>query len=394
MVRLDGGILREINMKILIIGPSPHMKHDPGLMVCEFVKLASKSCQVFGCFYHHDFSKLPLENIDEFNYGSGAIQSKWIENSQENAAVISAYDSIIEWKIDCIVSFGSYIEADFIRAAKETSGSDIVWHHVLTMANHVHDSRYAETFNNIDFVYSFSESQAENLMLKLGILKEKISILERPHRVPKSQSEKSIDILCGGWNTESYNFKSIFESVSGLNLSFKCLTNYYEYGDYDLESIKNFYFNDQDIYPSDFASLFEKPSYEQWDCLIENCKIFVDMSMSQGSCCTAKTAHAGGAFCFLIDTPRHRELSSCLRNIKLIKSSVFFSSSGIRMYIPDHKDLHLQLVEYLADGSDLSIKYDIYDNYDKKEGKDLEYLLNNIIQADSAGRCIGIESIT
>jgi hypothetical protein len=381
-------------MKILIIGPSPYMKHDPGLMVNDFIKLASKDRQVFGCFYHHDFSKLPLENTNEFHYGSGSVDAKWIDNSQENAAVIAAYDAIMEWEIDCIVSFGSYIEADFIRAAKETSGREIAWHHVLTMANHVHDVRYAETFNNIDFIYSFSESQLENIVSTLGVLKDKLCVLEKPCKVTSSNSEKTVDILCGGWNTESYNFKSIFESVAGLSASFKCLTNYYEYGDYDLEAMKNCYFNNQEIYPSDFASLFEKPAYEQWDHFIENCKIFIDMSMSQGSCSTAKTAHASGAFCFLIDTPRHRELSRYFSNIRLIKSSVFFSSSGIKMYVPDHLDLHMQLVEYLSNSSNLSRKYDIYDNYDKKEGKDLEYLLNNIIQADSAGRCIGIESIT
>ena len=177
-------------MKILIIGPSPYMKHDPGLMVNDFIKLASKDRQVFGCFYHHDFSKLPLENTNEFHYGSGSIDAKWIDNSQENAAVIAAYDAIMEWEIDCIVSFGSYIEADFIRAAKETSGREIAWHHVLTMANHVHDVRYAETFNNIDFIYSFSESQLDNIVSTFGVLKDKLECMEE-----KSTLKDDIDFL-------------------------------------------------------------------------------------------------------------------------------------------------------------------------------------------------------
>lgn len=394
MVRLDGGILREINMKILIIGPSPFMKHDPGLMVFDFIKLANKSFETFGCFYHHDFSKLPLENMGEFNCGESYFACKWIDGSQENSAVVSAYDAIIEWDIDCIVSFGGYLEADFIRAAKETSGKNITWHHVVTIANHVHDVRYAETFNSIDFIYSFSQSQIDNLVDKLSLPIAKMCLLERSYQIIKASLNAKIDIVCGGWNTEAYNLKSVFEAISDLDLSFKCLTNYYEYGDYDLEWMKNYYFSDKEIYPSDFASLFEKPVYEQWDHFIENCKIFIDMSMSQGCCGTAKRAHDSGAFCFLIDTPRHRELCSDLQHIKIIKSSVFFSSSGVKMYIPDHLDLRMQLTDSIMHGHILSRKHDIFDNYDKKEGKDLEYLLNNIIQADSAGRCIGIESIT
>lgn len=381
-------------MKILIIGPSPYMKHDPGLLVKDFIKLAYKSSNIFGCFFHHDFSKMPLEDSVRFHFDDFSIPVKWIDGSQENAAVISAYDSIMENEIDCIVSFGGYFEADFIRAAKETCGRDIYWTHVLTIANHVHDTRYAETFNQIDLICSFSNAQIDNLVNSLEINRDSLLLIDRGYHVSEIKGNRQVDVLCGGWNTESYNLKSIFEAVSGLGISFKCLTNYYEYGDYDLEWMKNYYFSGQDIYPSDFSSLFEKPEYDQWDNFIENCKIFIDMSMSQGSCSALKRAHRSGALCFLIDTPRHRELALSLKNIRLIKSSVFFSSSGIKMYIPDHINLRMHLNDYLAYHFNYPRKYDISDNYDKKEGKDLEYLLNNIIHADSSGRYIGIESIT
>lgn len=395
MAQLAGGILREIStMKILTIGPSPHMAHDPGRIVRDFILCASRDHDVVGCFYHHDFTKHPIDFKEKFIIDAKHIESIWVDPQKENGAVIDSYDMIMDFCPESIVSFGGFFEAEFIRAAIETSGKNIEWHHVMTTSSHVHDSRFSETFNSIGKIWSYSYSQVENMRNMFNMQIERFGLIERSFAMPKSQNEYAIDVVFGGWNTEAYNFKSIFESLSGINASFLCLTNYYEYGDFDLEAMSRQYFSDKKIFPLDFGNLFELPLYKSWDFFIENCKVFIDMSMSQNGCSTLKRAIASNAQCLIIDTPRHRELARLYENVKLIKSSAFFSSSGLKLYIPDHIDLHLRIDESLMHNNKFSKKLVTHKEILANQEEEFNNLLNNLLSIESSGRFIGLESIT
>lgn len=381
-------------MRILVVGPSPHMKHDPGLIVSDFIKEALSLHEIFGCFFHHDFSKHPIGQEDCLLINDSNIKSKWIDSSKANSAVIDTYDSLMENDIEVIVSFGSIAESEFIRAAKETSGKNIQWVHVITIANHVHDSRFSETLCSIDLILTYSESQKNNLISVCKVGENSIFLIERKFETPILLPAHSTEILCGGWNTESFNLKSVFEAASGLGHSFKCLTNYYEYGDFDLESMESVFFKDQNIYPVAFSSLFEKPEAQEWDSHIDNCKVFVDMSMSQGGCPTLMRAHSAGAKCIIVDTPRHRELARCLGGIELVRSSVFFSTSGIKLYIPDHLCLHMAIIEVFSNTFALEKKSTIIIKNKKIIEKEFYVIFNNIITIGFAEKFLGLESLT
>lgn len=381
-------------MKILVIGPSPHMKHDPGKIVHDFINESSKDHELFGCFFHHDFSKHPIDPLSGFNVEDKSIPTKWIDSQKDNGAVIESYDSIMDFSPEAIVSFGQFSETDFIRAALETSGKEIIWIHVLTISNHIHDLRFCETLKSINHIFSYSESQIENLKIICDIDKENISLIERNFEVNNRTNNKNIDIVFGGWNTEAYNLKSIFEAISDFNCSSKCLTNYYEYGDFDLESLSVQYGLNKNLFPFEFSNLFQLPKFEEWDYFIENSKIFIDMSMSQNSCLTLKRACWNGSNCVVIDTPRHREIYKELPNIFLVKSSCFFSSSGIKLYIPDHLDLRLKVKELLHEESVINNPHDPYSRITSNSKKEFKNLLNKLDLMINSRRFISLESIT
>jgi hypothetical protein len=327
--------------------------------------------------------------------GEISIPSKWIDNSQANAAVIDAYDCIMDNEVEAVISVGSVMESEFIRAAVETSGKSLPWFHVLSIANHVHDDRYSETLNAMSHIWTYSESQKENIQLKCGVSECNISVLSRRSEIlSQPNSEKKCDIVFGGWNTESYNLRAIFEAASSTTSSVKCLTNYFEHGDFDLDKIGGHFFPNINLFPSDFASLFEKPSFPQWDDFIENSYVFVDMSMTQNGCSTLKRAWKSGAQCVIIDTPRHREIAREMSGIILVKSSVFFSLSGMKLYIPDHLSLHLILADILQDKHKKCCKPSISNKSEEKEQKEFNNLLNKLIRIASSGRFLDLESIT
>ena len=384
-----------ISMKILIIGPSPYMHHDPGLIVRDILEQASVDHALYGCFFHHDFSKHPVDHVQNYVHGEVSVPSKWIDNSQANAAVIDTYDCIMDNEIEAVISVGSTMESEFIRAAIETSGKSLPWFHVMSISNHMHDDRYSETLNAISHIWTYSESQKENIQSKCGVLEDNISVLSRRSELlSQSNSEKKCDLVFGGWNTESYNLRSIFEAASLTTSSVKCLTNYFEHGDFDLNKMGNYFFPKINLFPSDFASLFEKPSFSQWDDFIENSYVFVDMSMTQNGCSTLKRAWKSGAQCVVIDTPRHREMASQMPGIILVKSSVFFSLSGIKLYVPDHLLLNLILSDILQDKHTKVCKPSISNESKEKEQKEFSNLLNKLIRIASLGRFLDLESIT
>lgn len=381
-------------MKILVIGPSPHMKHDPGKIVSDFLSCASRLHEVNGCFYHHDFNKKPIDFRQQYVAEGFRVNSVWIDPSKDNGAVIDAYDIIMDFSPEAVVSFGGFFEADFIRAAIETSGKNILWHHVMTMANHVHDARFSETFNTIGTVWSYSESQIENIVRMFGLDSSRVNLIKRNCVIPLKSTVGNVDVVCGGWNTESYNLKSVFEALSGFDVSVKCLTNYYEYGDFDLDIASRQYFSSNNIFPLEFGSLFELPEYSNWDYFIENCKIFIDMSMTQNGCSTLKRAILSKAACIIIDTPRHREIAREHENVILIKSSVFFSNAGLKLYIPDHVDLHLKIHDSLSCVNNFIKKSITHKEILVKEEEEFNNLLNNLLSTGSSGRFMGLESIT
>lgn len=393
---LDGGILRETKMKVLIIGPSPHMKHDPGLTVCEFISNYSDNLSLIGCFYDHDFTRMPLEASSNFYFEDRKdIQAHWISNEDPNGPVIAVYECICSNKIDCIVSFGSPVEVEFIRAAIETSAFNGKWIHYLTIANHLHDNKLSDSINCPDFIFSYSKSQILNINKICGVSLDKFVLIERKFEFPDSKKEKGI--VFGGWNTEAYNLKSIFEVISQFECSKKCLTNYYEIGDFDLDAIKKQYFysiEKDSIFVDDFANLFYKPSYENWDKYIDSYSIYVDMSMQQGSCRTLERAYNSGSTCFVIDTPRHREFAPPSERYILINSSVFFSSSGYRLYVPNHLDMYVKLSKFLDTLNNNLIYKSSKIIKDLSNKKDLENLFNKIILDSSERRYLDLESIT
>lgn len=370
------------------------MQHDPGLIVKDFIVEAAEQNEIFGCFFHHDFSKHPIGHDDIFLINNINVKSKWIDGSQQNSAVIDAYDSIVENEVEIVVSIGGLAEADFVRAAIETSGKELIWAHILTISNHMHDSRFAETMLSIDHILTYSESQKENIILLCGVNERNISVIDRYFKRVTTSNVSKIDIICGGWNTEVFNFKSIFEAVSGLDVSFRCLTNYYEYGDFDLDIMSSMYFQGSQIYPLEFASLFDKPIESEWDNYIENARIYVDMSMSQGGCSTLLRALHSGAVCVIIDTPRHRELYHKYRNVILVKACTFFSSSGLKLYIPDSSDLNLIISDILQDRIIKHSNLVICNECKEKSEKEFIDLLNSISHKVHSGRHIDIESIT
>ena len=383
-----------ISMKILIIGPSPFMQHDPGKIVYDFIVAASLENELLGCFYHHDFTKHPIDVKHSFAVNDKTIPSLWIDPSKENGAVIDVYDMIVEHNPEAIVSFGSFHEIDFVRASIETSGKNIIWYHVMTTSAHIHDRRFAESITSIDHIWSYSESQISNLINLCEVDTDKISLINHSCSYKNLSNASNLDVVFGGWNTEAYNMKSIFEALSGIDCSVKCLTNYYEYGDFDLESLSNQYLEGKNIYPLEFGSLFEKPRHEEWDSFIENSKVFIDMSMSQNRCSTLKRAYLSGAKCVIIDTPRHREIAKEFPGIILVKSNTFFSASGMKLYIPDHLELHLILASILQDKPKKVSKTLLYDQIILKEEKEFNNLLNKLIRIASSGRFLDLESIT
>jgi hypothetical protein len=116
--------------------------------------------------------------------------------------------------------------------------------------------------------------------------------------------------------------------------------------------------------------------------------------MTQNGCSTLKRAWKSGAQCVVIDTPRHREIASQMPGIILVKSSVFFSLSGIKLYVPDHLLLNLILSDILQDKHIKSYKSPISNESKEKEQKEFNNLLNKLIRIASSGRFLDLESIT
>lgn len=395
MVLLDGGILREISMKLLIVGPSPYMVHDPGLTVKEFIGLYSSKLDIYGCFYHHDFTKVPIENLYSYkNSDKSSIKCRWIDESIPNGYVVAVYELLSEMNFDQILSFGSISDVDLIRAAVETSSFSGNWTHVMSVSNAVHDLKFTDSLNAISNIFTYSEYQKEYFNRVCGISFDKVSILKRNFNF--SLKEKVNGIVFGGWNNESYNIKSIFSVIDGLGTRLKFLTNYYELGDFDLDilySQHNILTPKSDFFVNDFSNLFIKPSYENWDYFIDHYKIFIDMSMQQGCCRTLSRAYSSGSYCIVIDTPRHREFAPVSDRYFLVNSSVFFSSSGYRLYIPDHLDLYLKLSNIIQ-VSLKNVRNNIIEPKDINIKKDLENLYNKIISSGKEKRFFSVESIT
>ena len=164
-------------------------------------------------------------------------------------------------------------------------------------------------------------------------------------------------IVCGGWNVEMYNLKLIFQTLEDFDLPVKCLSNYFELGEFDLDSLATQHLGKHkksDLFCEDFSSIFIKPEYKKWDFYMDSMAIFVDMSMKQGSCRSLHRAYDSGSTCFVIDTPRHREFAAVSDRFILINSNTFFSSSGYRLYVPDHLDFYIKLSKKL-EGSNYAI---------------------------------------
>lgn len=395
MVQLDGGILREISMKVLVIGPSPHMAHDPGLTVREFLNLYSSELDLHGCFYHHDFTKVPIENLGTYKLlNDMEIQCRWIDDSMPNGYVVAIYELLSENNFDQILSFGTLSDIELIRAAVETASFSGHWSHVMSVSNAVHDIKFSDSLNSVNHIFTYSKYQKEYFSRINGVPADKISILERSFY--SGAKEKLNGIVFGGWNNESYNVKSIFSAIDGLDIKSKFLTNYYELGDFDLDHLHsqhNINAKKSDFFVNDFSNLFVKPDYESWDYFIDHYRIFVDMSMQQGSCRTLSKAYNSGSYCVVIDTPRHREFAPVSDRYFLVNSSVFFSSSGYRLYIPDHLDLYLKLSNIIQVSSK-NIRNNTIEPKDINIKKDLENLYNKIISSGKEKRFFSVESIT
>jgi hypothetical protein len=395
MVQSDGGILREISMKILIIGPSPHMAHDPGLTVKEFIDLYSSSLDVYGCFFHHDFTKIPIENENYFKTSDGnVVECRWIDESVPNGYVVAVYELLSDSRFDQILSFGSISDIDLIRAAVETASFSGHWSHVMTVSNAIHDIKFNDSLNSVNHIFTYSKYQKEYFNRIAKVPFEKISVLERSFNF--SSKSKTRGIVFGGWNNESYNIKSLFSAIDGMDINLKFLTNYYELGDFDLDHLHsqhNIHTSKDDFFVNDFSNLFIKPNYDSWDYFIDHYVIFVDVSMQQGSCRTLSRAYDSGSYCVVIDTPRHREFASVSDRYILVNSSVFFSSSGYRLYIPDHLDLYLKLSNIIQVYSK-NMRNNIIKPKDINIKKDLENLYNKIISSGKEKRFFSVESIT
>lgn len=337
-------------MKILIVGPSPYMQHDPGLTVREFIENYCSELDITGCFYHHDFGKIPIKYDSDFTFNDLSIKSKWVNPSERDGSVILLYDMLMEEKYDMILSFCTPLELDFIRAAIGTSAVICPWIHVMTMSNGIHDLKMVDALNAPDYIFSYSEYQINSINKIAGVPLHKMEILERNFNFPEYKGNKVLGAVCGGWNSESYNLKSVFQTLEDFDISIKCLSNYFELGDFDLDLLSSqhlYNHKKNDLFCEDFSSVFVKPEYSKWDYYIDSMSIFIDMSMQQGSCRSLHRAYSSGSTCFAIDTPRHREFAPVSDRFILVNSNTFFSASGCRLYVPDHLDFYVKLSKKL-----------------------------------------------
>lgn len=392
------GYAEKLIMKILIIGPSPYMQHDPGLTVKEFIYNYHDDYEMSGCFYHHDFDKIPIKYDEDFSISSDkAIRANWVNPLEKDGAVILLYELLLANKYDLILSFGSLSETDFIRASISTSSVMCPWIHVLTVSNGIHDLKMVDAMNGPDFIFSYSEYQIHTINKIAGVSLDKMSVLERVFSKDSRNIIKNKGIVFGGWNSEINNLKTVFQIIEDFELPKKCLSNYFELGDFDLDSLANQHLANHrknDLFCDDFANVFIKPSYDKWDYYIDSMSFFVDMSMQQGSCRTLSRAYDSGSTCFVIDTPRHREFAPVSDRYILVRSNTFFSSSGYRMYIPDHLDFYIKLSKKLEGFDKVTGNIQVHKYEDVNVKKDFHNLHCKIMQGIKERIFSDFESIT
>ena len=392
------GYAEKLIMKILIIGPSPYMQHDPGLTVKEFIENYHDQYDMSGCFYHHDFDKIPIKYDEDFSIASSkSIRANWVNPLEKDGAVILLYELLLANQYDLILSFGSFSEMDFIRASIGTSSSICPWIHVLTVSNGIHDLKMIDSMNGPDFIFSYSQYQIDTINKVAGVSLGKMGILDRSFTYSKVDKYKKEGIVFGGWNSEISNLKTIFQVIEDFDIPKKCLSNYFELGDFDLDSLANQHlpnYNKKDLFCDDFSNVFIKPEHSKWDYYIESMDYFVDMSMQQGSCRSLSRAYNAGATCIVIDTPRHREFAPMSDKYILVRSNTFFSSAGYRMYIPDHLDFYIKLSKKLEVFCKSSRNIQLHNNKDVIIKKDFHNLHRKIMQGIKERIFSDFESIT
>jgi len=358
-------------MKLLTIGLSPFYFTRNSKIHNSLIKSLpghiGENLSLSSIFLEHDIEYFPQESIsDRYRDINGTFYSTCAVG---DSLVTSVFDIIEKEDPDTIITIGSFSDLEYIRAVKRVIPEDFNWIVILTSNIGPQTSCFLDTLRESDLVVCLT-NQSHQVLIANGV-NSKLSKYGPDDIYFHNSKNKDITedscpvFMINDKNVQQSNIAMVLDSFSNFtDRDFNIIlhTNYYEQGDYDLDSLTSKFKDSQIEISENFIGLKEGCKDIELIDIYARAHFFIDLSIKPvTSLCSIEAATQG---CIPIINS-HGSLSESIVGESsiigldkfLIDSNIFFgehlepfyiaSQSSFCNKIEESMDLFVNNEEYL-----------------------------------------------
>lgn len=269
-------------MKILTIGASPYLLVRNGKIHADVInRLIAEGHEVSSAVWHHDegYFMPSEEGIHSYEKDGKAVCQLYPFTPKTNEASPVIYELMKTVQPQLVITVGDYKDTNFLFAIKAMYPTLFKWVAIYTFDSQGIDQNNKDAFEYTDYIFSTSEFGWKELSSFANVRGKHVPY-GPDHSVFKANDKiEKTNVLCSSRNAQGSNIAAFIAATAETGIKPYLHTNFYDPGDYSIESLKTRYKAESLEMTEDYCSIKDGISEEKLceiynkSCIIVDCSI-------------------------------------------------------------------------------------------------------------------------